>query len=84
MLEITNFAKWSLEEKNDSIIVKKPRGAEIDFSAIAKGYAVDYLSKFLKAEGIAHFMVEIGGEIYCQGVNSKKSEWKEPKYWLDY
>ncbi len=75
LLKLTDFNKWSLENKNDSILVTKPNGAEIDFSAIAKGYAVDYISEYLESVEIDNFMVEIGGEIYCRGVNSKNIAW---------
>jgi FAD:protein FMN transferase len=49
---------------------------QLDFSAIAKGYGVDLVAQILDAEGIENYMVEIGGEVNCRGVNSKGENWK--------
>ena len=46
----------------------------IDLSSIAKGYAVDIISKLLLDKGYSDFMVEIGGEVRCNGKNNK-NEW---------
>ena len=40
---------------------------QYDLNAIAKGYAVDTLSKILKEEEIIDFMIEIGGEMRFEG-----------------
>lgn len=47
----------------------------LDFSAIAKGYAVDLVGKFLKNKGFEHYMVEIGGEVLARGRNEKNETW---------
>ncbi|NOZ07286.1 MAG: FAD:protein FMN transferase [FCB group bacterium] len=57
-------------------LVKKNPNAEIDLSAIAKGYAVDSAAEFLIAEGYENFMVEIGGEVSCGGVNAQGDPWQ--------
>ena len=49
---------------------------KIDLSAIAKGYAVDLVSEFLKQNKIANFLVEIGGEVRCRGLKSDGTLWK--------
>ena len=46
----------------------------IDLSSIAKGYAVDIISKLLLEKGFSNFMVEIGGEVRCNGKNNE-NEW---------
>jgi len=53
----------------------KPVGVELDFSAIAKGYAVDYLAMYLRSQGVENLMVEIGGEVYAQGHNATTTPW---------
>ncbi len=45
----------------------------LDFSAIAKGYAVDILAEFLLEKNIQDFMIEIGGEVKCNGNQNKKN-----------
>ncbi len=57
-------------------VVIKDSAVELDFSAIAKGYGVDIVSDFLKEKGYQNFMVEIGGEIYCSGLNSDERPWQ--------
>ncbi|MDO9593985.1 MAG: FAD:protein FMN transferase [Lutibacter sp.] len=48
----------------------------LDFNAIAKGYLVDMLSRMFEKNGIANYMVEIGGEIRARGQNEKGLPWK--------
>ena len=52
---------------NKNNLLKSNPHIELDFSAIAKGYGVDAVSQFLINNRIINFMVEIGGEIYCNG-----------------
>jgi len=42
-------------------------GGRLDFSAIAKGYAVDEIGHLLEVEGVAVFLIEIGGELLGVG-----------------
>ena len=59
----------------DGYLVKKTPNVYIDLSAIAKGYAVDKIAKFLKKEkGHRNILVEIGGEIRGYG-HKNKSVW---------
>ena len=53
--------------QNDQRIQKTGAGVYLDLSAIAKGYAVDYLADYLESLGISRYMVEIGGEVRAQG-----------------
>ncbi len=48
---------------------------ELDFSAIAKGYAVDYVAQYLLQQECLNYMVEIGGEVSTAGVNEKGTPW---------
>ncbi len=48
----------------------------VDFSAIAKGYAVDQVSNHLMELGCVNHLVEIGGEIRAEGVNAKGNPWR--------
>ena len=51
----------------------RPKDSYIDFNAIAKGYAVDKISEFLKSKSIDNFIIEIGGEINASGINFDKN-----------
>ncbi|MEL7147788.1 MAG: FAD:protein FMN transferase [Bacteroidota bacterium] len=52
----------------------------LDFSAIAKGYAVDLVAEYLYNVGVKDFYVEIGGEIRCAGKNPSNEIWKTGIY----
>ncbi|SMB81834.1 thiamine biosynthesis lipoprotein [Pasteurella testudinis DSM 23072] len=56
---------------------KRQNGIGLDFSAIAKGYAVDALAVVLRDEfGVNDYLVEIGGEIASQGCNPSGQPWR--------
>ncbi|WP_242131534.1 FAD:protein FMN transferase [Aestuariivivens marinum] len=57
--------------------IVKPKETFIDFNAIAKGYAVDVVSDFLKHKGIENHLVDIGGELRASGINVERGgAWK--------
>ncbi|MDA8962595.1 FAD:protein FMN transferase [Pseudomonadales bacterium] len=49
---------------------------EIDFSAVAKGYAVDKVAAELSALSISNFLVDIGGEVFVSGHNPQGDAWR--------
>jgi len=75
--EINNLLK-NVSYKNISInnneLFINNSDTYIDLSSIAKGYAVDIISKLLLEKGFSNFMVEIGGEVRCNGKNNE-NEW---------
>ncbi|WP_331491758.1 FAD:protein FMN transferase [Cupriavidus campinensis] len=54
---------------------RQPGGLALDFCAIAKGFAVDAVSRHLDARGITHHLVEIGGELRGQGLKPDGMPW---------
>jgi len=48
---------------------------QLDFSGIAKGYAVDVLAQWLQSKGILHFLIDIGGEVRAKGYRSDSQPW---------
>jgi thiamine biosynthesis lipoprotein len=50
----------------------------LDFSGIAKGFAVDAVAAELRALGVANFLIEIGGELRGEGVKPDIQPW-----WVD-
>ncbi len=71
LLRYVGLDKIQFEEE---YAVKKP-GVYLDYSAIAKGYAVDLVAEFLTMKGIQNYMIEIGGEIVTKGTNDKDKVW---------
>lgn len=53
----------------------QPGGLELDFSGIAKGFGVDEVSRALTCLGLAHHLVEIGGELRGEGVKPDLTPW---------
>lgn len=58
------------------LCVRKKAPRRIDLSAIAKGYAVDELVGLLKSQGYQAFLVEIGGEIWAEGLKPNGQPWR--------
>ncbi len=57
--------------------VNKPyEGLQLDFSAIAKGYGVDLVARFLEEQNIGSYLVEIGGETKTRGTNPRNETWR--------
>nr|WP_282571925.1 FAD:protein FMN transferase [Roseomonas acroporae] len=59
----------------DGDTLLQPGGAALDLSGIAKGYGVDSVAEFLAGEGIAAFLVEVGGELRGAGVKPDGNPW---------
>lgn len=49
---------------------------QLDFNAVAQGYTVDGLAEVLESYGVAHAMVELGGEVKCWGQNAEGKPWR--------
>jgi len=75
LLVVVGIDKLQLRE-NPPAIRKLHSKVSIDFSAIAKGFAVDKLAEHLEQLGYSNFMVEIGGEIRVRGRNANQMVWK--------
>lgn len=73
LMKFVGFDKVNLK---DGKISKQFSETYLDFNSIAKGYGVDLVSRFLESKNCKNYLVEIGGEIRCRGVNSKKKIWK--------
>lgn len=50
----------------------------LDFSGIAKGFAVDAVAEELRDMGVANFLIEIGGELRGDGIKPDLQPW-----WVD-
>lgn len=71
LLSTVGFGDLSFDDTS----LRLPTGYQIDFSAIAKGYAVDIVGVLLEKKGIFNYMVEIGGEVRCRGQNASDKSW---------
>ncbi len=72
LLEFVGFDKIAI---NDCHITKSDSRVQVDLNSIAKGYVVDLVAEALAERGVESYMVNIGGEIRCKGMNPEGSEW---------
>ena len=74
-----NLILQSIGMKNLTILeskeIIKKKDFTIDLSAIAKGYAVDKISRYLNDKNMQNHMIDIGGEITTSGFNSSGDKW---------
>lgn len=56
-------------------LCKLKEGVMLNFNAVAPGYSVDLVAEYLEMQGIEDFMVEIGGEVRCKGLNAENKPW---------
>ena len=54
---------------------KREAAVQFDPNGIAQGYTVDVLAMLLQQRGIEQYMVEVGGEVRCAGVNEQGKAW---------
>lgn len=69
------FVGHELLTIEDGRLHKADSRMEIDLNSIAKGYTVDLLAERLEALAITNYMVNIGGEIRCRGLNPTGAMW---------
>ena len=72
---IRSHVGWQKVSLQDGQLVKSDEQVVMDFSAIAKGFAVDCVASLFKEKGIKNYMIEIGGEIVLSGHNKKGNDW---------
>lgn len=60
---------------SDSIIVKSDRNMYLDVNAIAKGYSVDVLCRYLQSRGVERCLAEVGGEVRTIGSKYPDKPW---------
>jgi len=53
----------------------QPGGIYLDLSAIAKGFAVDQIARYLSHAGIESYLVEVGGEVRGAGIKPDALPW---------
>jgi thiamine biosynthesis lipoprotein len=60
----------------DGRVMKQQARIFLDYNAIAKGYGIDIISRFIESKAIKNYMVEIGGEVRVRGKNGKNNFWR--------
>jgi thiamine biosynthesis lipoprotein len=73
ILQFTGYHKIAIV---DGKIRKQDPRIMIDPNALAPGYAADVIGEFFESKGIKNYLVEIGGELRCMGVNREGNPWR--------
>ncbi len=73
LLEFVGYDKIAIR---DSYLIKQDPRTKLDFNSIAKGYTVDKLAEIVAQMGSRNYLVDIGGEINCRGVNPQGEGWR--------
>lgn len=72
LFQYVGFNKLELTEAN--IIIKQHPGIYIDFNAIAKGFTVDVIARFLDGKNVQDYLIELGGELVAKGINQGRQQ----------
>ncbi|MCJ8314094.1 MAG: FAD:protein FMN transferase [Saccharospirillaceae bacterium] len=72
--QLIGFAAIKLNIADVSVLKQKYR--RIDLSAIAKGYAVDEIARYLDSQLVSAYMIEVGGEIRLKGLKPNGEKWR--------
>lgn len=67
---------WQALRLSGNTVTKQFPNLTVDLSSLGKGYAVDRLAALLEAEGLQHYVVNIGGEIAVKGERSPDVAWR--------
>jgi thiamine biosynthesis lipoprotein len=70
-----NYKNIILNRSNLTVLLKKA-GMKIGFGAIGKGYAANMASQKMKTLGIAHGLVNAGGDLIFWGSDEKGEPWQ--------
>jgi thiamine biosynthesis lipoprotein len=66
---LTNLVNYDLVQYDSVKVWKLNKAVSVDYSASAKGQAVDVVAEYLETKGIENYFIEIGGEVRTGGIN---------------
>ena len=67
LMKFVGFQKVKIN--NDGTIYKEYPQIYFDFNAVAKGFGIDCLGRYLESKGVENYLIELGGEILTKGEN---------------
>lgn len=73
LLQFVGYEKVRIEGNR---LVKSDPRVQLDLNSIAKGYTVDLLAEMLEEQGVENYLVDVGGEVRCRGVNRSGNAWR--------
>lgn len=74
-LNLINYKEIVIDEEEHTVFLNK-EGMAIDLGGIAKGYAVDEVTRIFKENGIRHAIINMGGDISVIGNRADGKPWR--------
>lgn len=59
----------------NGVVKKSDPRVTLNMNAIAQGYTSDVIAAEFEKRGVENYLIEVGGEIFCKGLNPKGKEW---------
>ena len=59
----------------NGVVKKSDPRVTLNMNAIAQGYTSDVIAAEFDKRGVENYLIEVGGEIFCKGLNPKGKEW---------
>lgn len=75
LAELRKAASGRVAVSGDRVVKQYP-STELDFNAIAQGYAVDLLATMFDSLGIENYLIDVGGEVIGRGGKPDGSPWR--------
>lgn len=72
LLSFVGFDRLTIR---DNRLIKDDSRMQIDLNSLAKGYTVDMVADALAERGVENYLVNIGGEVRCAGLNPNGELW---------
>ena len=77
ILSFVGMDLLTLETREDGVhLVKADPRCRLNFNAVAQGFSCDVVARHLEALGCTSYLVDIGREIACKGVNAAGGPWR--------
>ena len=72
----TQVGQANIRLDRENLSIMKQGLLSLDFSSLAKGFAVDKVAQWLLDKGVTRFLVEVGGEMRLAGLSSRGDPWR--------
>lgn len=73
---IKQFVGYKKVKLSGERLIKDDKHVMLDFSSVAKGYALDQVAKLFDSLNIKNYLIMIGGEVVVKGVHPEGRPWK--------
>lgn len=74
--ELLPFVGYHKVKLDNHRVIKTDSRILLDANAIAQGQSSDIIGRLLESNGCKNYMVEIGGEVVCKGLNPQGKKWR--------